>query len=133
MGEVEDTYAYRTHLQRETAPFNSYLRKFGAIGILWEHRFYGQSTPYPIDLNLKAEQLRYHTSEQALLDVKVFANSFQWKKATDLGADVSPKKTPWVWYGCSYSGMRAAFARDMFPETFYAGKLFKRPLSKIQC
>lgn len=57
-------------------------------------RYYGESSPYPINLNTTAKQLQYLTTEQALKDFDVFANQFQWANFSKV--DFSPKKTPWV-------------------------------------
>ena len=136
-GEASDGFLYYKYLTSNASFFNQYLQEFGAIGVLWEHRYYGQSSPYPINLNTTSEQLRWLTTEQALKDFVVFANKFKWKirgggatSNNTVGGligkvvDLSPKRTPWVHVGGSYPGVRAAMLRDRYPETVFAGKCF---------
>lgn len=86
--------------------------------ILREHRYYGRSLPalpatvLPDDLNA---YYKFHTIEQALEDVAMFARTFTWGSAT-----VSPGHVPWVFVGGSYPGARAAWARKRNPDIWYA-------------
>jgi len=134
-GETTNGFLFRGYLTSNESFFNQYLREFGAMGVLWEHRYYGQSLPYPINRNTTSEQLRWLTTEQALKDFVVFANNFKWKIGGGgatcnktvgglLGkvADLNPKKTPWIHVGGSYPGTRAAMLRDKYPETVFAGR-----------
>ncbi|KAK3110944.1 hypothetical protein LTR53_014257 [Teratosphaeriaceae sp. CCFEE 6253] len=101
-------------------------RKFSGLAVLWEHRYYGWSLPYPIDsLTGMApdgfEAYQYLTTEQALEDTVYFAQHFQpagfSSNATSL---LHPSHTPWIFIGGSYPGARAAFSRLRNPEVWYA-------------
>lgn len=83
----------------------------------------GQSKPYPINLNTTSEQMQYLTTEMALKDFVLFANTFKWGDAA-----VSPQQAPWVVVGGSYPGMRAAFLRKLYPETVYAAYASSAPI-----
>jgi hypothetical protein len=105
-------------------------KKLNGLVIGWEHRYYGYSRPVPMDDNTGlpvegASGYKYLTADQALEDVAYFANGFN--KTTLDENDViksteklDPYHTPWIFIGGSYPGMRAAWARLMHPEIFYA-------------
>jgi hypothetical protein len=112
-------------LQNETSFFKQLVDQFGGIGIVWEHRFYGNSTPTPIDVNTPPEAFEFLTTEQSLKDVDRFAKQFSRK---GINATLTPDKTPWVFVGGSYPGMRAAFMRNMYPETIYASWASSAPV-----
>ncbi|KAF8424482.1 serine carboxypeptidase S28-domain-containing protein [Tirmania nivea] len=140
-GETSDGFLYRGYLTNNASFFNQYLREFGAMGVLWEHRYYGQSLPYPINWNTTSENLRWLTTEQALKDFVVFANKFKWKvrgggatynktvsSLVGKVVDLNPKRTPWVHVGGSYPGVRAAMLRDRYPETVFAAYASSAPI-----
>ncbi|KAI5782653.1 serine peptidase, family S28 [Geopyxis carbonaria] len=122
-GESNGGQGYLGYLTRNTTFFNRYLREFKGLGIVWEHRYYGESLPFPISLNTTSEEMQYLTTENALKDFDVFANQFSWKNST-----VSPKLAPWVVVGGSYPGMRAAFLRHLYPDTVYAAYAASPPV-----
>ncbi|RPB27067.1 peptidase S28 [Terfezia boudieri ATCC MYA-4762] len=140
-GEASDGFLYHGYLTSNASFFNQYLQEFGAMGVLWEHRYYGKSSPYPINRNTTSEQLRWLTTEQALEDFAVFANKFKWKIGgggatynNTVGGlvgkvvDLNPKRTPWVHVGGSYPGARAAMLRDRYPETVFAAYASSAPV-----
>lgn len=67
---------------------------------------------------MPADQLRYLTAEQSLADVPYFAQRFSRPNFQSI--DLSPKSTPWIFIGGSYSGVRAAWMRNIYPETIFA-------------
>ena len=72
----------------------------GAV-ITIEHRFFGESNPYP---DLLPEHLTVHTISQAIEDLVYFAQNV---KLAFPGGDtdaIRPHKTPWVLVGGSYPG-----------------------------
>ncbi|PFH50969.1 hypothetical protein AMATHDRAFT_192255 [Amanita thiersii Skay4041] len=106
-------------------------KRYQGLAILWEHRFYGVSLPFPVNRNTTADQWKFLTTEQALEDVVFFSNSFARSNvnctstncnANDnpLSLPVHPSVTPWVWLGGSYPGIRGAHMRIRNPETIYA-------------
>ncbi|KAF2002172.1 peptidase S28 [Amniculicola lignicola CBS 123094] len=102
----------------ETSFFKQLVDKYNGIGIVWEHRFYGNSTPEPIDINTPPEAFKFLNTEQSLADVDKFAWQFS---RPNIKYDLTPKKTPWIFVGGSYPAMRAAFMREKYPQTIYAG------------
>ncbi|KAI5848020.1 serine carboxypeptidase S28-domain-containing protein [Tricharina praecox] len=122
-GESDGGHRYIGYLTVNETFFYQYLKEFKGMGIIWEHRYYGQSKPFPVNLDTPSEQMRFLTTENALKDFVVFANDFKWKNFT-----VSPKVTPWVVIGGSYPGMRAAFLRHLYPETVYAAWASSAPV-----
>ncbi|KAF2404152.1 hypothetical protein EJ06DRAFT_546130 [Trichodelitschia bisporula] len=106
-------------LMNETSFFKQMVRRYHGIGIVWEHRFYGNSSPHNISLNTPAKHFEFHTTEQALADVPTFAWNFTRKSMPDV--DLTPASTPWVFVGGSYPGMRASFMRRFYPGTIFAG------------
>jgi hypothetical protein len=125
VGEANAGGSALNRLQNETSFFKQMVDEFGGIGIVWEHRFYGNSTPTPIDLNTPAEDFEFLTTEQSLADVDRFAKQFSRK---NINATLTPDKTPWVFVGGSYPGMRAAFMRDQYPDTIYAAYASSAPV-----
>jgi hypothetical protein len=72
---------------------------------------------------LNGTQWSYHTVEQALEDVVVFANKFSLPPHANAARKLSSpdalraSKTQWLFLGESYPGLRAAFLRIRNPET----------------
>ncbi|KAF2434744.1 hypothetical protein EJ08DRAFT_428848 [Tothia fuscella] len=117
------------HLQRlrnNTSFFKQLVDQFNGIGIIWEHRFYGNSSPHNISLSTPASQFEFLTTEQALADLPTFAWGFNRKNYPDI--DLTPGGTPWVFVGGSYPGMRAAFMRRYYPGTIYASWASSAPV-----
>jgi pimeloyl-ACP methyl ester carboxylesterase len=95
---------------------------------VWEHRFYGNSTPGgPININTTSESFRFLNTEQSLADVAAFASQFSLKNR-GINATLTPETTPWVFVGGSYPGMRAAFMREKYPDTIYASYASSAPV-----
>lgn len=84
----------------------------GGLGVIMEHRYYGESFPFP---NVSLENLRFLSTEQALADVDYFARNVKFE---GVDADLTAPNTPWVVYGGSYAGAQAAFLRVAYPDTF---------------
>jgi hypothetical protein len=58
------------------------VREFNGIGIVWEHRYYGKSTPFNISLDTPSEQFQWLSVAQALADIPVINPHM----ATNLGS-----------------------------------------------
>ena len=112
-------------------------KRYNGLAILWEHRYYGDSLPFPINVchlyfslsskgsnnaqrNTTAAQWQFLTTDQALEDVVFFANSFPASINDSSQFAVHPSVTPWVWLGGSYPGVRGAFMRVRNPEVIFA-------------
>lgn len=124
-GEADASPNALFRLQNETSFFKQIVDQYNGIGIVWEHRFYGNSSPVLVDVNTPASDFQFLTTEQSLADVDRFAKQFSRK---NIKYDLTPKSTPWVFVGGSYPGMRAAFIRNMYPETIYASYASSAPV-----
>ncbi|EIM80278.1 peptidase S28 [Stereum hirsutum FP-91666 SS1] len=87
-------------------------KRYNGLAILWEHRFYGDSLPFPVNANTTASQWQFLTTEQALEDVIFFANNFN--------SSLHPSTTPWIFLGGSYPGIRGSLLRQRNPSTIFA-------------
>jgi hypothetical protein len=79
-----------------------------------EHRFYGQSNPYP---NLDESSLELLTVDQAIKDNTYFAQNVKlpWDGAQ------GPSDAPWILVGGSYPGALTAWTMAADPTVFFAG------------
>ncbi|KAF2273112.1 peptidase S28 [Westerdykella ornata] len=123
-GEADASTNAQNRLRNSSSFFKRLVDKYQGIGIVWEHRYYGNSTPEPINVNTPPEAFKWLNTEQSLADVDRFAWQFKRK---DISYDLTPKTTPWIFVGGSYPGMRAAFMRDKYPDTIYAGYASSAP------
>ncbi|KAF7356875.1 Peptidase S28 [Mycena venus] len=130
-------------------------KRYRGVAFLWEHRFYGDSQPFPVNVsflsssavrspahlrnlqeNTTAAQWKFLNTEQALQDVVFFAESFP--KTSGRAANTSsshpgalaihPSVVPWVWLGGSYPGVRGALLRQRNPETIFAAWVSSAPV-----
>ncbi|GJE98594.1 serine carboxypeptidase S28-domain-containing protein [Phanerochaete sordida] len=103
-------------------------KRYKGIAILWEHRFYGDSLPFPVNDNTTIDQWQFLTTEQALEDVVYFADHFALPTSAQThshaanlsSASLHPSTTPWIWVGGSYPGIRGALMRVRNPSTIFA-------------
>ncbi|KAM0710469.1 hypothetical protein Q7P35_002832 [Cladosporium inversicolor] len=106
-------------LSAESHPLMNLTRAFNGLAIVWEHRFYGQSLPVPLSIDsTEAEKKAAYevlNTEQALEDAVFFTSHFERPDA-----DFKPNATPWIWFGGSYPGQRAAMIRHRNPDVFFA-------------
>ncbi|KID74013.1 uncharacterized protein G6M90_00g032750 [Metarhizium brunneum] len=87
----------------------------GGAALILEHRYWGQSSPYP---NLTAETLQYLTLDQSIQDLVHFAKTVELPFDPD--GSSRPDKAPWVLSGCSYPGALTAWTHHLAPGTFWA-------------
>ncbi|CAG2100981.1 unnamed protein product [Medioppia subpectinata] len=80
-------------------------KKYGALAVLLEHRYYGKSIPTP---DLSTQNLKYLSSEMALKDTQQFA--------LYLSKKLSLEGNKWVVFGGSYAGNLAAWFREKYPS-----------------
>ena len=80
--------------------------------VLLEHRFFGDSNPYP-DLSVKS--LQVHTIQQAIDDLEYFAKNVHLPMPG--GDQVGPDKAPWVLIGGSYPGALTSYAMYKYVYT----------------
>ncbi|KAG9028191.1 hypothetical protein FRB95_006769 [Tulasnella sp. JGI-2019a] len=87
----------------------------GGLSVILEHRYYGQSVPVA---NFSTDSLRWLTNEQALEDSARFMRNFKYDPIDE---DLSAMFTPWIYYGGSYAGARAAHMRKWYPHLVFGG------------
>ncbi|EIN06329.1 peptidase S28 [Punctularia strigosozonata HHB-11173 SS5] len=108
-------------------------KRYKGIAILWEHRYYGDSLPFPVNSNTTAAQWQFLTTEQALEDVVYFADHFKAPAGSKVaGTSLHPSTTPWVWLGGSYPGVRG-YVHLSAPEALAnIGPLIRRALLRVR-
>ncbi|QRW17932.1 Serine carboxypeptidase S28 [Rhizoctonia solani] len=80
------------------------------LGIVLEHRYYGESIPVA---DFSTDSMRWLTNAQALQDS---ANFIANVKIEGLDYNVTAPGTKWIYYGGSYAGARAAHMRVLYPH-----------------
>ncbi|THH30673.1 hypothetical protein EUX98_g3527 [Antrodiella citrinella] len=85
----------------------------GGVGVVLEHRYYGTSRPAH---DLTTDSLRFLNNSQSLQDS---ANFMANVKFPGIGEDLTAPNTPWIYYGGSYAGARAAHMRVLYPDLVY--------------
>jgi hypothetical protein len=100
-------------------------QQIGAAVIVLEHRYWGTSTPYT---DLKTENMKYLTLENAIKDMNYFANQVQLPFAHD-GSNA--KDVAWVTMGGSYSGALSAWIASVEPGTLWAYHSSSAPVEAI--
>eukprot|EP00252_Welwitschia_mirabilis_P017966 TRINITY_DN40099_c0_g1_i1.p1 TRINITY_DN40099_c0_g1~~TRINITY_DN40099_c0_g1_i1.p1 ORF type:complete len:490 (+),score=73.40 TRINITY_DN40099_c0_g1_i1:106-1575(+) len=94
---------------------NDYLsvlaRKFGAIIVSLEHRYYGKSIPFNTSTT---SNLRFLSSKQALFDLATFRKYYQ--NLMNARTNLSNYENPWFVFGASYPGALSAWFRLKFPH-----------------
>ena len=93
-------YLNNTGLMWELAP------RHNALLVFAEHRYYGESKPFPDDV--LRDNMAYLTSEQAMADYAQLI----WELREELGDPVVPV----IGFGGSYGGMLAAWFRLKYPH-----------------
>ncbi|XP_073954590.1 putative serine protease K12H4.7 [Choristoneura fumiferana] len=95
-----------------------YAKKFNALCINLEHRYYGESHPTQ-DLSVK--NLQYLSSSQALADLANFIHAMNNKYKFS-------KDIKWIAFGGSYPGSLAAWLRLKYPHLIHASISSSGPL-----
>ncbi|OJJ35850.1 hypothetical protein ASPWEDRAFT_531529 [Aspergillus wentii DTO 134E9] len=90
------------------------LEEYHGIGVILEHRYYGNS--YPVG-NLTTESIRFLSTDQALADYAYFASNVVFPGLEHL--DLTAKTTPYIGYGGSYAGAFVAFLRKLYPDVYW--------------
>ncbi|KAF8557400.1 peptidase S28 [Imleria badia] len=85
----------------------------GGVGVVLEHRYYGTSVPVP---DFSTDNLRWLNNDQAVADS---ANFMRNVKFEGIGEDLTAPHTPWIYYGGSYAGARAAHMKILHPELVF--------------
>ncbi|KIM40869.1 hypothetical protein M413DRAFT_445651 [Hebeloma cylindrosporum] len=85
-------------------------RATGGVGVILEHRYYGQSIPVS---NFSTDSLRFLNNDQSAADSANFMRNVQFD---GIGEDLTAPGTPWIYYGGSYAGARAAHMKILYPD-----------------
>ncbi|KAG8970253.1 hypothetical protein FRC03_010443 [Tulasnella sp. 419] len=85
----------------------------GGLSVVLEHRYYGESLPVS---NFSTDALRWLNNAQALQDSARFMSKV---KFPGIDADLTAPGTPWIYYGGSYAGARAAHMRVLYPDLVF--------------
>ncbi|KAK0243912.1 serine carboxypeptidase S28-domain-containing protein [Armillaria nabsnona] len=88
-------------------------RATGGVGVVLEHRYYGESIAVE---NLTTDSLRWLNNEQAAADS---ANFMANVKFDGIDEELTAPGTPWIYYGGSYAGARAAHMKILYPELVF--------------
>ncbi len=98
----------------ETGILYQLAKATGGVGVILEHRYYGESWPVA---DTSTENMRFLTTDQALADTAYFARHvvFPGLEHLDLTAD----GTAWIAYGGSYAGAFVAFLRKLYPDVYW--------------
>lgn len=100
--------------EQDASGFTGYLTNVTVVGLLAqqlngsaiviEHRFFGQSNPYP---DLSVASLQVHTLQQAIDDLEYFAKTVKLPQPN--GDQLAPGKAPWILVGGSYPGALTSY------------------------
>jgi len=85
----------------------------GGVGVVLEHRYYGESIPVR---NFSTDSLRFLNNAQSAADS---ANFMANVKFPGIKENLTAPNTPWIYYGGSYAGARAAHMRVLYPDLVY--------------
>ncbi|KAH8835052.1 peptidase S28 [Flagelloscypha sp. PMI_526] len=88
-------------------------RATNGVGVILEHRYYGKSIPVN---DFSTDSLRFLNNDQAVADS---ANFMKNVKLSGIEEDLTAPGTPWIYYGGSYAGARAAHMRILHPDIVY--------------
>ena len=113
-----------TVLTSAAHPLIGLAESFNGAAVVWEHRYYGLSSPFPEELGgtqeERQEAYQYLNTEQALEDTVYFASHFKPDSLKPHWDILGPDATPWIWIGGSYPGQRGAMIRRRNPDVFFA-------------
>ncbi|KAG0144050.1 hypothetical protein CROQUDRAFT_660484 [Cronartium quercuum f. sp. fusiforme G11] len=84
------------------------------IGIILEHRYYGRSFPFQ---DLSVDSLQYLNTRESLDDSAYFAKNLCLPAFEHL--NLTAPHTPWIYYGGSYAGAKAAFMMKLYPDLIW--------------
>ncbi|KAH9936342.1 serine carboxypeptidase S28-domain-containing protein [Fomitopsis serialis] len=88
-------------------------RATGGVGVVLEHRYYGNSVPVE---NFTTDSLRWLNNEQSAADSAYFMANVKFPGVDE---DLTAPSHPWIYYGGSYAGARAAHMKILYPDLVY--------------
>ena len=104
-----------------------YAQEIKGAVLMVEHRYYGDSSPYPV---LDAETMQLLTLHQSILDFVNIAKTI--KLPFDPTGSSNAGVAPWVFTGGSYSGALAAWIYSLAKGTFWAYHASSAPVEAIE-
>ncbi|KAF9773591.1 hypothetical protein IL306_008580 [Fusarium sp. DS 682] len=109
-------------LQNDYVVGGMIAKRIGAVMLMLENRYFGQSSPYE---QLTTKNMEFYSEDQLIRDKIYFANNVQLPFAKN--GSIRPSKVPWVQTGCSAQGNRAIFTQKEDPDTFWASWVSSPP------
>ncbi|EIW65216.1 peptidase S28 [Trametes versicolor FP-101664 SS1] len=97
----------------DTGILNILANATDGLAIVLEHRYYGESVPVQ---NFTTDSLRWLNNEQAAADSANFIDNVTFP---GIPGDLTAPGTPWIYYGGSYGGARAAHMRVLYPDLVF--------------
>ncbi|KAI0648136.1 peptidase S28 [Trametes meyenii] len=88
-------------------------RATGGVGVVLEHRYYGKSIAVQ---NLTTDSLRWLNNAQSAADSAHFMANVQFPGIEE---DLTAPGHPWIYYGGSYAGARAAHMKVLYPDLLF--------------
>ncbi|KAI0742186.1 peptidase S28 [Irpex lacteus] len=85
----------------------------GGIGVVLEHRYTGESIAVQ---NLTTDSLRFLNNAQSAADSANFLANVQFPGIKE---NLTASNTPWIYYGGSYAGARAAHMKVLYPDLVF--------------
>ncbi|KAH7909806.1 serine carboxypeptidase S28-domain-containing protein, partial [Hygrophoropsis aurantiaca] len=87
----------------------------GGVGVVLEHRYYGESIPVP-DFSTDNLRQEWLNNDQSAADSAHFMANV---KFVGIEEDLTAPNVPWIYYGGSYAGARAAHMRILYPDLVF--------------
>ncbi|KAG8922912.1 hypothetical protein FRC01_013456, partial [Tulasnella sp. 417] len=114
-------------LTSEASLQRALMMSFGAAGVVLEHRYWGESSPYQ---TLSTANLKYLTLDQSIEDIRYFVKHVKlpWTKKAKTS---NPKVVPWIHLGCSYPGVLSAYTQKRYPKLFAAAWASSAPVQAV--
>ncbi|KAG8957487.1 hypothetical protein FRC03_010084 [Tulasnella sp. 419] len=105
---------------------NKLMQKFKGAGVILEHRYYGESSPYT---SLTTANLKHLNLDNSIEDIKFFVDNAKlpWASSAKVKS-TDPAEVPWVHVGCSYPGLLAAYIQSRYPDLFAASWASSAPV-----
>ncbi|THH10296.1 hypothetical protein EW146_g8421 [Bondarzewia mesenterica] len=100
----------------DTGIVNILAKATGGVGVVLEHRYYGESVGVA---NFSTDNLRkdrWLNNEQALEDSANFMRNVRFE---GIDEDLMAPNVPWIYYGGSYAGARVAHMKILYPDIVF--------------
>ena len=110
----------------DNALTGQFAKAIGGAVIVLEHRYWGNSSPFP---DLSTKNMQYLTLNNSIHDLTHFAKTA--KLPFDTNGASNADRAPWVLAGGSYSGALSAWTASVAPGTFWAYHASSAPVEAI--